>query len=314
MVIKTIWKNIKKNSITCYTRQREDKTVIQEHPTTLFSSLLILFFHFLQNSGRETCPFSRPSSINLSSFIFIASLILTPPPPLSLSFSLNLSFILSLIWGEVRMQRQQHHISPSSTDYAAFDFNVRPSKRRGSYNCGRCGQPKKGHNCHLTTPTASSSPSAATPTPSDSSAGVSASASLSANRPPHYSHLRRALSFDNIDLSCDSPEPDVMIDEQADPDSITSGGLPAVCLWEVLRRLPPPGLLAAAKVCKGWRDTSRRLWRAAEELRLRVPLRAQVGFVGSVLKKCPGLVRLSLRMERLGFLVRLTLCLLDLCF
>ncbi|KAL5792822.1 hypothetical protein ACOSP7_001416 [Xanthoceras sorbifolium] len=196
------------------------------------------------------------------------------------------------------MQRQQHHISSSSADYSAFDFNARPSKRRGSYNCGRCGQPKKGHNCHLTTPTASSSPSAGTPTPSDSSAGVSASAS--ANRPPrqpHYSHLRRALSFDNIDLSCDSPEPDAIIDETADPDPITSGGLPAICLWEVLRRLPPAGLLAAAKVCKGWRDTTRRLWRAAEELRLRVPLRAQVGFVGSVLQKCPGLVRLSLRME-----------------
>ncbi|KAK0580527.1 hypothetical protein LWI29_002971 [Acer saccharum] len=178
------------------------------------------------------------------------------------------------------MQRQQHHISPSSTDYSALDFN--------------------GHNCHLTTPTASSSLSAAAQTPSDSSAGVSASASLSANRPPrqpYYTHLRRALSFDNMDLSCDSPEPDAMIDEPADADPITSGGLPAICLWEVLRRLPPAGLLAAAKVCKGWRDTTRRLWRASEELRLRVPLRAQVGFVGSVLQKCPGLVRLSLRME-----------------
>ncbi|KAK2648491.1 hypothetical protein Ddye_015980 [Dipteronia dyeriana] len=198
------------------------------------------------------------------------------------------------------MQRQQHHISPSSTDYSALDFNVRPSKRRGSYNCGRCGQPKKGHNCHLTTPTASSSLSAAAQTPSDSSACVSASASLSANRPPrqpYYTHLRRALSFDNMDLSCDSPEPDAIIDEPADSDPITSGGLPAICLWEVLRRLPPAGLLAAAKVCKGWRDTTRRLWRASEELRLRVPLRAQVGFVGSVLQKCPGLIRLSLRME-----------------
>lgn len=86
-----------------------------------------------------------------------------------------------------------------------------------------------------------------------------------------------------------------------DPDPIVSGGLPTACLWEVLRRLPPVGLLAAAKVCKGWRETSRRLWRAAEELRLRVPARAQVGFVGSVLQKCPALVRLSLRMERLGF-------------
>lgn len=72
-------------------------------------------------------------------------------------------------------------------------------------------------------------------------------------------------------------------------------------LWDVLRRLPPPTLLSAAKVCKGWRDTARRIWRAAEELRLRVPASAQVGSVGSVLQKCSGLVRLSLRMERFGF-------------
>lgn len=82
-----------------------------------------------------------------------------------------------------------------------------------------------------------------------------------------------------------------------------SGRLPASCMWEVLRRLPPAELLSAARVCKGWRDTARRLWRAAEELRLRVPPRAQLGFVGSLLKKCPGLTRLSLRMERLGFIL-----------
>ncbi|KAJ4727373.1 F-box/LRR-repeat protein 17-like [Melia azedarach] len=197
------------------------------------------------------------------------------------------------------MNRQhQPHVSPSATDYSSFDFNVRPSKRRGSYNCGRCGLPKKGHNCNISTPTAST-PSA-TPTPSDSSAVISAPTSLSASRPPrhqHYSHLRRALSFDNIDLSCESPEPDSVYEETVDPDPIVSGGLPAGVLWEVLRRLPPAGLLAAAKVCKGWRETTRRLWRAAEELRLRVPMRAQVGFIGSILQKCPSLVRLSLRME-----------------
>ena len=62
----------------------------------------------------------------------------------------------------------------------------------------------------------------------------------------------------------------------------------------LLKRLPPAGLLSAANVCKGWRDTVRKLWRAAGELRLRVPARAQVGFVASLLQKCPGLVRLSL--------------------
>lgn len=86
-----------------------------------------------------------------------------------------------------------------------------------------------------------------------------------------------------------------------DPDS--SGCLPANCLWEVLRRLPPAGILSAARVCKGWRETTRKIWRAAEVLRLRVPSRAQVGFVGSLLQKCSGLVSLTLRLERLGFLI-----------
>lgn len=86
-----------------------------------------------------------------------------------------------------------------------------------------------------------------------------------------------------------------MEEMESDP---VSGGLPASCVWEVLRRLPPSGLLSAAKVCKGWRETARRLWKAAEVLRLRVPPRAQVGLVGSVLHKCPALVSLSLRMER----------------
>ncbi|MCL7046453.1 hypothetical protein MKW94_012350 [Papaver nudicaule] len=69
------------------------------------------------------------------------------------------------------------------------------------------------------------------------------------------------------------------------------------CLWEVLRRLPPPALLSAAKVCKGWRDCSRKIWKSAEELRLRVPVRAKVWFIGSVLQKCTGLLRLSLTMQ-----------------
>ena len=126
-----------------------------------------------------------------------------------------------------------------------------------------------------------------------------------------YSHLRRALSFDddNVRSGFPEPEPEPEAEEEEDEDfdyplaDPEAGALPASCLWEILRRLPPAGLLSAARVSKPWRDTSKRLWKAAEELRLRVPARAQVGFVGSVLQKCPGLVRLSLRMERLGFLI-----------
>lgn len=89
-------------------------------------------------------------------------------------------------------------------------------------------------------------------------------------------------------------------------DTDVGGGLTASCLWEILRRLPPAGLSLAAQVCKGWRGTSRRLWRAVEELRLRVPATAEVGFVGSVLQKGPGLLRLSLKLERLGIFLEMT--------
>ncbi|KAJ1417537.1 Leucine-rich repeat domain superfamily [Sesbania bispinosa] len=118
------------------------------------------------------------------------------------------------------------------------------------------------------------------------------------------SHLCRALSFDDLvdrASGLDPLEPDDGDSfAEADPDldlDVDSSGLPVSLLWEVLRRLPPAGLLSAAKVCKGWRETARRVWRAAEELKLRVPARVQVGFVASMLQKCPGIVRLSLRME-----------------
>lgn len=177
----------------------------------------------------------------------------------------------------------------SSASAMAALADAKRGKKRGSYNCGRCGQPKKGHSCNLS--------GAATPT--DSSAST-------ADPSPRqqYTHLRRALSFDDSDVrrSAGAEEEVVVEDEEEAGSELGGGGLPASCLWEVMRRLPPAAMLAAAQVCKGWRETARRLWRSAEELRLRVPARAQVGFVGSVLQKCPGLVRLSLRMERLGSL------------
>ncbi|KAG2719041.1 hypothetical protein I3760_03G248800 [Carya illinoinensis] len=205
--------------------------------------------------------------------------------------------------------RSQSHLSagvpttPGGETQLASDSKL--GKKRGSYNCGRCGLPKKGHSCHVAITTAAIE---STPTHADSSVAISATSSLSTTRLPpprqHCSNLRRALSFDDDveDVGGGFPEPEAAYDEEnlqfddplPDPNS---GGFPPGCLWEILRRLPPVGLLAAARVCKGWRETARKLWRAAEELRLRVPARAQVGFVGSVLQKCPGLVRLSLRME-----------------
>lgn len=210
------------------------------------------------------------------------------------------------------MQLPQPHISTSDSAAtaaaaaaAAFDF--KSAKRRGSYNCGRCGLPKKGHVCQIssiTTPTSTSTPTSAPP------ATTSSSAARSPLPPPprqSYSHLRRALSFDDFDIRCESPELNLEAYDSplpcTDPDpddEVVSGRLTVGCLWEVLRRLPPSGLLAAARVCKEWRETTKRLWRAADELKLMVPPKAQLRFIGSLLQKCPSLVRLSLKMERFG--------------
>ncbi|KAK7284079.1 hypothetical protein RJT34_18816 [Clitoria ternatea] len=163
-----------------------------------------------------------------------------------------------------------------------FPSDPNRAKKRGSYNCGRCGLPKKGHHCTVNTlPT----------TPSHSSAPSPPSL---LRHPP--SHPRRALSFDD-DAVFDPSDP--AHGEDASPETNPdSSGLPANLLWEILRRMPPSGLLTAAMVCKGWRDTTRRLWRAVEELRVRVSARVQVGFVASMLQKCRGIVKLSLKMER----------------
>ncbi|XP_016503125.1 F-box/LRR-repeat protein 17-like isoform X1 [Nicotiana tabacum] len=200
------------------------------------------------------------------------------------------------------------HPHPSTPISDAFVH--KRGKKRGSYNCGRCGQPKKGHVCHISKDLNDTNPTEVpTPLPSESKSFVLPSP-LSVIRPqqlpppPHQPlpQLRRALSFDDVDVSDDeSPGSDAddveCLDLENELDLGGSGKLPASALWEVLKRLPPSALLSAAKVCKGWRDVSRRIWKSAEELRLGVPLKAQIGLVGSVLQKCPGLVKLSLRME-----------------
>lgn len=212
---------------------------------------------------------------------------------------------------------QPHPVTPGGATTPISDtFQIKcgGDKKRGNYNCGRCGLPKKGHSCHLPKTirhTATPNP-AATPSTDSASSSVAIPSPFSTVRPqplPTHrqpcSNLRRALSFDDIDVrdsrNDEEEEEEEFLELELEPDLGGSGKLPMSCLWEVLRRLPPPALFSAARVCKGWRDTVKRLWRAAEELRFRVPAKSQVGFVGSVLHKCPGLVRLSLRMERLGF-------------
>ncbi|KAL0370469.1 UNVERIFIED_CONTAM: F-box/LRR-repeat protein 17 [Sesamum angustifolium] len=205
------------------------------------------------------------------------------------------------------MHGHQPHPATPVSDAA---FLIKRGKKRGNYSCGRCGLPKKGHKC----PVNQSDDGISTPvSAADGAGGVgdsgiatlsSAYEAASGNLadaspqsvvfPVPVARRRRALSFDDVGVDEEELEDDWIHPELG----LEEGKLPAFCVWEVLRRLPPVGLLSAARVCRGWRETTRRLWRAAEELRLRVPAKAQIGFVGSVLQKCPGLVKLCLRMER----------------
>ncbi|KAG7628501.1 F-box/LRR-repeat protein 17 [Arabidopsis thaliana] len=204
----------------------------------------------------------------------------------------------------------QPHISPNTATAAisAALESQRSRKNRGSYNCGRCGQPKKGHVCLLTAPPdIPTTPIASEPVSCISAAASSSrSTVLSLTAAPSsrqtFTHLRRALSFDDVDArnSLDESDLDAAsmdLDLQLDTDIVQPGRFHAVGLWEVLKRLPPSSLLMAARVCKGWRETSRKMWKAAEELRIRVPERAQIGYIGSLLQKCPRLIRLSLKIE-----------------
>ncbi|CAM8927496.1 unnamed protein product [Rhodiola kirilowii] len=179
--------------------------------------------------------------------------------------------------------RQRHQI-------AADQDSKQSSKRRGNYNCGRCGQPKKGHVCNV---------AATTPAPEASS--VAAGSVMSSTALP-YTNLRRALSFKDMrepfpESEDEDGEEVVEEEEVVVEEGVVAGGLPVSCMWEVMRRLPPVDLMAAAMVCTCWRDVTRKVWTSVEELKLTVPTKASVGFIGSVLKKCPMLTRLALRME-----------------
>ncbi|CAA7046126.1 unnamed protein product [Microthlaspi erraticum] len=202
----------------------------------------------------------------------------------------------------------QPHIPPATADAAisAALESQRVKKNRGSYNCGRCGQPKKGHVCHLPPLDVPSTPIATEPVSCiPAAASSSRSTVLSITAAPSrqsVTHLRRALSFDDLDPPNSHDESDLDaastdLDLQLDTDIVQPGRFHAVALWEVLKRLPPSGLLMAARVCKGWRETARKMWKVAEELRIRVPERAQIGYIGSLLQKCPRLINLSLKIE-----------------
>ncbi|KAL2934607.1 F-box/LRR-repeat protein 17 [Bienertia sinuspersici] len=198
----------------------------------------------------------------------------------------------------------RHHITAPTTPATPYVDPTKRPKKRGSYNCGRCGLPKKGHVCDGST--------TATNTVVNASNTNTVNPLTPRHPPPRP---QRALSFDNLDAA-DSSDTEAAVastaalldnhnhnngdddDDYFDGDEIVSGGLPAICMWEVMTRLPPSSVMSASGVCRSWRDLTGRVWKNTQELRVRVPGNGSVRFVGSLLKKCcSSLLRISLQME-----------------
>ncbi|KAF7056964.1 hypothetical protein CFC21_064323 [Triticum aestivum] len=177
------------------------------------------------------------------------------------------------------------------------------AKKRGSYNCGRCGLPKKGHVCSI-------------PGPPAAGAGTAAAApEHKPRRALHFDEAAAAGALDVMPVAAAYPAPhrppekkprvDVVDVDDSEPESggvgrpglvaVGSGvRVPGEVVIEVLRRLAPRAVAASAAVSRGWRDCARRVWWGAEELRLRA---AGVSTIGTLLPRCPALSRLVLRME-----------------
>lgn len=209
-------------------------------------------------------------------------------------------------------------------------------KRRGSYNCGRCGLPKKGHVCSVPGPAAGggdkatgetqppppppptqqqqtkprralqfddpASTALASPSPSPSPVLVLHAVPLSVAAPP--AGKKKKARVEVVDVEDPSAGGDGDVDDDDDdgaplPERWVEVGAgrraPGEVLVAVLQRLSPRGVAAAAGVSRGWRACARRVWRCAEEVRLRA---AGVGPVGALMARCPALARLVLTMER----------------
>ncbi|KAI7726649.1 hypothetical protein M8C21_006117 [Ambrosia artemisiifolia] len=82
-----------------------------------------------------------------------------------------------------------HPVSPATFSDA---FLSKKGKRRGSYNCRRCGLPKKGHVCHLPPPSSALTPSVS---PIHSPSPLSTLRSVKHKPPPSHSNLRRTSTF-----------------------------------------------------------------------------------------------------------------------
>jgi hypothetical protein len=181
---------------------------------------------------------------------------------------------------------------PSSVPAPAPPPAAAVPKKRGSYNCGRCGLPKKGHVCSL-------------PGPAPKGGGEAEAGAAAGELKP-----RRALHFDD-DMLADAvppaakrPRVEVVVNDDDDDYEEAREGwvelgagrrVPGEIVVEVLRRLAPRGVAASAAVSHGWRGCARRVWRAAEEVCLRA---AGVRPVAGLLTRCPALSRLVLRMDR----------------
>eukprot|EP00898_Chlorokybus_atmophyticus_P009203 jgi/Chlat1/9284/Chrsp99S08539 len=211
------------------------------------------------------------------------------------------------------------------------------SRRRGSYNCSKCGQPKKGHTCPLKDVPIATVAVTAVPCATPVSAKRVAAAASDCNAParamPNATRewllsrpgavVRPCMTVEDIasdlvdfDMQCfpgETPEPVQTRGRLSISERVARNGVHALsedCLLTVLSSLSPEDLVAAGSVCKRWQDCTSRVWQAVTEAKLVVPAeelegRSHVRRSSSSLQhmqlfvhRCPNLTNLTLLLDR----------------
>ncbi|KAH7423971.1 hypothetical protein KP509_12G083400 [Ceratopteris richardii] len=218
---------------------------------------------------------------------------------------------------------------------ASTTSDPKSCRKRGAYNCGKCGQPKRGHVCagesapvksrdlpelhpptrqsHLVVKAANrntdqssilSSPHSPL-LPSDISFPVSCSSltsSCSSNE-RYKRALQQAAAFsDSVEASvvADADHVSVYSDNSYDLEDVKAihQAIPIGCIVKILSRLSPSDLAAASNVCKRWRQSAEYVWAGIRKTSVTVTTpQAEDDFLPLMLQKCSSLEELTLNVS-----------------
>lgn len=232
------------------------------------------------------------------------------PLDLDLGLDLDLDLDIPLPRGHLPPRHRRCLFSSPPPPPPPFPSLSKKGKRRGSYNCGRCGQPKRGHVCpddppeddHIAPPTPqgmldpsrthASRRHAKPLLPSLPSSSPSSSCS---SNELYRRALAASASFDASAHNCASPDSSAL-----EPCPRPEEAMPLACMVHILSRLFPPDLVAASSVCRRWRQCAEYVWAAIREANLSISAPyneckpSENDYVPFFLRKCSSLTSLSL--------------------